>query len=372
MNFIAPQLYGSVYYYCMMVLALTALFVLSSQSKDRLLNGSNIAPIKATILAAIIIIFIGTRPLSGAFGDMKTYAYDYYCTISPTSKILVDYSGEWLFTLLMKLCGILHLDFQGFCVIVSLLYVGLLLIASYRLSRNHAYIILLFIVSSFSFFSYGTNGVRNGLACSIVILALSYISGSNRDRLIAAILCFAAYSIHHSTALPALAMFVSYYFIRGPKWCIAFWFMSIIISIVAGDDLESFFAGLGFDDRLSGYIGNAANEATMAQFSKTGFRWDFLLFSFMPILLGWHVVMKRKITDRMYIVLLNTYILSNAFWVMVIRASFSNRFAYLSWFMYGLVLAYPLVKVSVFRRQGVVAGLILMAQVAFNIFMILI
>ncbi|MGM9851674.1 MAG: EpsG family protein [Muribaculaceae bacterium] len=372
MNFLAPQLYGSVYYYCMTVLAVTALFALSSQSKDRLLIGSKTAPTKATILAVLIILYIGTRPLSGAFGDMKTYAYDYYRTISPTSRIPVDYSGEWLFTLLMKLCGVLHFDYQGFCVVVSLLYVGLLLIACYRFSRNHSYIILLFVVSAFSFFSYGTNGVRNGLACSIVILALSFVSGTNRDRIIAAILCYAAYSIHHSAALPALAMFVSYYFIRGPKWCIAFWFMSIIISIVAGDEMETFFSGLGFDDRLSGYIGNAANEATMAQFSKTGFRWDFLLFSFMPIWLGWYVVMRRKITDRKYIVLLNTYILSNAFWVMVIRASFSNRFAYLSWFMYGLVLAYPLIKINVFRRQGFVTGLILMAQVAFNIIMMLI
>lgn len=32
------------------------------------------------------------------------------------------------------------------------------------------------------------------------------------------------------------------------------------------------------------------------------------------------------------------------FWVLVIRANFSDRFAYLSWFMYALVMMYPLLE----------------------------
>ena len=37
------------------------------------------------------------------------------------------------------------------------------------------------------------------------------------------------------------------------------------------------------------------------------------------------------------------YILANTFWILVIRANFSDRFAYLSWFIYSAVLIYPLV-----------------------------
>lgn len=369
MSFIAPILYNTVYNYVVLALVLITAFAVAKRPNERLIAGHKQSFYKAAMMALAIALYMGTRPLSSAFGDMRTYAEAYYKTIAPGACNITDYSGDWLFTWLMKFCGNLQFDYHDFCLMVDLLYLGFTLLGCYRLSRNHSLIILLFVVSAFSFFSYGTNGVRNGLACSIVILALSFVSGNNRDRIIAAILCFAAYSIHHSVALPALAMFVSYYFIRGPKWCIAFWFMSIIISIVAGDDMETFFSGLGFDDRLSGYISNAENEKLMTRFSHTGFRWDLLLYSFMPIWLGWYVVMRRKITDRKYIVLLNTYILSNAFWVMVIRASFSNRFAYLSWFMYGLVLAYPLIKINVFRRQGVTTGLILMAQILFTIVM---
>ena len=48
-------------------------------------------------------------------------------------------------------------------------------------------------------------------------------------------------------------------------------------------------------------------------------------------------------TDPFYARLVNTYLLTNALWILVIHASFSNRFAYLSWFMMPWVLLYPFV-----------------------------
>ena len=72
----------------------------------------------------------------------------------------------------------------------------------------------------------------------------------------------------------------------------------------------------------------------------------------MPIILAWYIIFKRRIkVDFNYILLLGVYIYSNAFWVMVIRASFSNRFAYLSWFIYPLVLAYPLLKFPIWKKK---------------------
>ena len=56
--------------------------------------------------------------------------------------------------------------------------------------------------------------------------------------------------------------------------------------------MENFFAGLGFDDRLNSYI---TSDEYDDQFSDVGFRWDFLLYSVMPIILGWYVVIKKKV-----------------------------------------------------------------------------
>ena len=104
-----------------------------------------------------------------------------------------------------------------------------------------------------------------------------------------------------------------------------FWVASIGISLVIGGAVSNFFAGLGFDDRMSSYISGQEDEELMESFSNIGFRWDFLLYSVMPIWLGYYLVFKRKIYNSTYMLLLGTYVYSNAFWVMIIRSSFSNR-----------------------------------------------
>ena len=54
---------------------------------------------------------------------------------------------------------------------------------------------------------------------------------------------------------------------------------------------------------------------------------------------------------------------------MVIRSSYSNRFAYLSWFIYPIVIAYPLINLPVWEDQDRKTGLILLAYVSFTVFM---
>ena len=125
----------------------------------------------------------------------------------------------------------------------------------------------------------------------------------------------------------------------------------------------------GFDDRLEGYLIDVDHSG----FSHTGFRWDFILYSIMPIWLGYYILVKKGIRNRIYEVLISTYVLANAFWVMIIRAHFSDRFAYLSWFLYPIVIAYPLFSIDVWgHKQGRIARNILYAHLSFTIFMNLI
>ena len=74
---------------------------------------------------------------------------------------------------------------------------------------------------------------------------------------------------------------------------------------------------------------------------------------------------------RVFNVLANTYLLCNSFWVMMIRANFSNRFAYLSWFLYPIVLAYAVIRLHLWKDQDRKAGLILLAHALFTIVMYL-
>jgi hypothetical protein len=124
---------------------------------------------------------------------------------------------------------------------------------------------------------------------------------------------------------------------------------------------------MGFDDRLSEYINAEIDEGT---FSSVGFRWDFLLYSSMPLILGYYLLFKKKVYDKTYLFILGTYILANSFWIMVIRAEYSNRFAYLSWFMYPLVISYPLTRLRIWpKTQGEKTAIILAAHFAFTFLM---
>lgn len=62
------------------------------------------------------------------------------------------------------------------------------------------------------------------------------------------------------------------------------------------------------------------------------------------------------------------YLLTNTFWILIIRANFSDRFAYLSWFIYSVILLYPLVTRPVVRRQGIWVATILLGMTLFRTF----
>lgn len=273
--------------------------------------------------------------------------------------------GEWIFAYLTNFCA-RNATIEIFFLIISIGYFGFTYFACRVLTPNNVLVTILFVFGAFSFYTYGTNGIRNGLACSIVLFAIALLSLSRKRLLVVLFLSFVAVNIHRSTILSIVCLFTSIYVVKSFKWAYIFWIVSILLSLIAGNAITSLFAGLGFDNRES-YL----TDTTYADsFSSTGFRWDFLIYSMMPIILGYYVVIKRGIKDRTYSILLNTYTLANAFWVMVIRASFTNRFAYLSWFMYPLVLAYPLLKLDIWgEQQGKYLSRIMLAQIGFTWFM---
>lgn len=362
---LSAQYYYPLFIYSVLLLSIVQYVSLQSTSRYTLLSVRKGMGGMVVYCIAFIII-VGLRPISYHFGDTVNYAHTYMGFQHSRISYNPD-SSDWLFYWVMEKASRI-MNVQSFFLIIEFFYVIPMVWACKRLVPKNAALAILFCFGAFSFFTYGTNGIRNGMACSLILLALSFISGTKKEKIMAGVLCFCAYNVHHSTALPILCMTLAYFY-RNTRIVMYCWLFSILISLLAGGIMENFFAGLGFDDRLGGYINSRQYDDS---FSSTGFRWDFLLYSAMPIWLGWYVIFKKKIIDRNYQLLLNTYILCNAFWVMLIRASFSNRFAYLSWFMYPLILAYPLLTLPIWKEQGKKTGMILMAHVLFTYFMWLI
>jgi hypothetical protein len=104
------------------------------------------------------------------------------------------------------------------------------------------------------------------------------------------------------------------------------------------------------DNRMSSYLSQDESSALVRY--KVGFRWDFVLYSLIPIAAGWYYIVKQKFDDHLYKSIYSAYILANSFWLLVIRAPFSDRFAYLSWFLMPLILAYPVIKQNTTVRNA--------------------
>ena len=108
------------------------------------------------------------------------------------------------------------------------------------------------------------------------------------NRWIALILSFVIIPIHGSMLLPVCAAWLSLFY-KNTKFYLYCWLFSIFLSVSIGGALETYFASLNMvdDERFSSYL---LNKNFSDQFSSIGFRWDFLLYSVMPIWLGWYVV----------------------------------------------------------------------------------
>ena len=309
------------------------------------------------ILVISLILFMGLRPISYAFGDMGSY-YKHYINYANGGSI--KSKGDALWHIFMQTSA-LTIQAKLFFLLDAFLYIYTLYLASKRWVGNNWFYLFLGLVTSFSFWAYGVNGIRNGIATSLFIYGLS------RDKAVTKYLIFfIAYNIHGSILIPFAAFFLTQYF-KNPKFYFYGWLAAIPLSLVMGGFWENFFMGLGFDDdRAAGYLSDHSFDH---QFSSTGFRWDFVLYSASAVYAGYYFVIKRGFQDKVYHQILNIYLTANAFWILVIRASFSNRFAYLSWFMMAVVIFYPFLKQKFFEDQQQRLAFVLLAYFGFTYLM---
>lgn len=317
-------------------------------------SGSNLKSKDTLGLALLITLFLytGTRPVSGRFfGDMRTYAgafeqYQAGEVVRAGKDVYFEYFMKWS-------SSVMTLDF--FFVLCAGLYLFPLYFACKKLFREYWFYAFLMLAASLSFWSYGVNGIRNGIATSLFLLAIT------RGKLIWKVgLTIIALLFHKSIMIPAAAYLIATNY-KNHKLYFGFWLSAIPMSLILGGFWESFFLSLGFgeEERLAGYLSEGSEMEE--QFSRTGFRWDFLIYSATGVFAGYYFTIRKKFEDPTYSAILSTYLIANAFWILIIRATFSNRFAYLSWFLLGIVIIYPLLKMKFFRNQHVVIAQILIA-----------
>lgn len=332
-------------------------------SNKKLLRGTNNNFIPF-LFVLFVTLYIGTRPL-WCYADTQLY----------TTMFRLVQTGEWaeipgdttdpFFQFIEYLC-IESTTASNWLLVVATFYVVCMAVAVYRWMPRHFFIAIIFCFTAFSFFSYGTNGIRNGMATSIALIGLSFFRKNMIYTIIGYGLLILAMNTHKSLTLIIAASSIALLY-KNTNRIITIWLLCIVLGLLFQDSFKALFSAITDDGRMEYYLNQKVDDE---MFSKTGFRWDFMLYSSAPILLGWYTIVKKGIKDKTYQFLLHTYIFANAFWTLINTAAYSNRFAYLSWFLYPILLAYPLCKFEIFKNQGTATALILIASIAFTYFII--
>ena len=327
-------------------------------------NIVNVNAMWGILFTVFLIPYMGLRPISSVFGDTVNYAHGFYQMANSPEPFLWSWHGEWLFLNLSNWFA-KNSDIHTFLLLCAFLYIFPLWLATHRIFKAYYYIPFLVILGMFTFWHYGVNGIRNGIGASIFMLALTYI---NRPA-IAIFIVLLACGFHKSIYLMAAAATLSW-FIKNSYYYLIGWIIALCLSYIAGGRIQSFLATsrlLGEDDRFSGYLTGSNMVGEIVQMSMT-FRWDFVLYSAMGVAIGYYFIFRRNFKDEYYHWIYNTFLVTNAFWILIIRAAYSNRFAQISWFIMPIVLIYPFLKQRFWTNHEKMLGYAILLFYVFTLY----
>lgn len=324
---IDPQIYMALYYVAILV------FSIIFYEDYKPYRGEHYLGI-VRLWVVLLVLFIALRPLTDKFGFGDTLVYERHFAFAYGNEI--DWSAADIgFELIQHYVS--PYSFTLFAGIFALIYVLPQYYSTKKLFRNYSDIAFLILISSLSFIAYGVNGMRNGAAMSLTLFGMVI-----NPLPVKAVSFLLGASIHKSALLPIIAYGLTKIFNKS-YFYLCLWSVVLFISLFYANTLSNLIMSIDFfnDDRLSGYVNGSFED--MNTVMRTGFRYDFLLYSFVPIYIGYRYIKNNK-KDMVFKSMFNTYLITNAFWLMTVYVPYNNRFAYLSWFLYPVLLTYPYAK----------------------------
>lgn len=184
------------------VFAILYAIYICTKSNNNLIRGSKIS-IFPILIIIITIIYIGTRPI-WCYADTHLYTLMFNLVQSGVWPELKNNETEPLWTAIEYGC-IEFTTASGWLFIIAILYVIGMSIAAYRWLPRHFLIALIFLFTAFSFWPYGTNGIRNGMATSIAMLGLSFFCRTKKELITGYLLLMLASLTHKSCLLTVVA-----------------------------------------------------------------------------------------------------------------------------------------------------------------------
>lgn len=355
LTFLPAALYHPLYYIVIGILTLIMILRYQSLSpeENRLHGKSNQIP--TITLAILCIIFIGLRPLSGVFVDMMNYNESY--ELQALNEHAMPHANNPGFNLFFDYYSLNDYPIVYFFFTIAVIYFGCMTFACIKLFKQDSFYAFLLFLGAFSTFTFGTNGIKSGAAASIFLVGLALHDKKWWGWLFMLI----SLNFHHSMIIPIGGYILGKYY-NKPKIFMGFWIFCLICAALHIQYFQYLFNDLG-NDKAAEYL--SANENDWG--GKTGFRIDFILYAFIPIVVGYWTIFIKGIQDKFYSSVFNLYLFTNAIWMLCMYVPYNNRIAYLSWSILPLVFSYPYFRFNLCDNQYIILNRISLLYIVFSI-----
>ena len=256
-------------------------------------------------------------------------------------------------------------DKQVFLYIMAITFIFPLSTAFCLLPQRSRYLTFFSFVSFFFFQDMGINILRQGIAVSLLLLAIVIFE---KKKLLACIIFAVGISFHASIIIPLLFYFLS----KKIKNIVIplFVFMATLIVSSLNYNLLSYFKTLPvinviFENRVENMISN------QDKFNyETGFRLDFVIFNITFVLIAlYYYKMRNSELPENFQIYFYTYLLTSSFFFLMFSIPFSDRYGILSWIFIPLLLSPLLAEKEAGKHFGAIKFLSLCISmfIIFNI-----
>lgn len=342
---IPAELYHDLY---LMIVMLLALFTITNYKIKNSPYLSQTVNHKCLAILMFFVLFIGLRPLSIVFADMGQYAgmMAYWNGL----EFHFDFNAEnKIYDNLMIFLACNNFPYPLFYTFIAAIYYTCYYICFRKIFRNNSLVVFVLFLSAFMTFASSVNGIKAGAATAIFMVAVAYY---NNWKVWLPVLLI-SWGFHHAMQLPVGAFLCTKLYNRTKKY-FYFWIFCALCAAAHITIFQTILGGLTDEKGASYLIGSGGEWG-----GRSGFRIDFVLYSAMPVLVGYYAIIKKKFADLYYERILSIYLLVNGFWMLCMYVNYNNRIAALSWGMYVLVLFYPVLrcawpgnKSAVFRKMA--------------------
>lgn len=355
---ITADLYYPLYFLLVSIMTIIVCNNYATYSVDRVISNFRTNNSSLLVLTVFLIIVIGFRPAARIFTDMSNYIIVFNARSGEIFQPSWDVENK-IFDNYMNL--LISLGFKPVALFftTAIVYFSCMSIALKKIFPKDALLAFIVYLAAFSTLSYGTNGIKAGAAASMFMLAIAY-----RENLKLLILFSAlSWGLHHSMFF-VIAGAATVTFYKKTKHYFLFWCFALLCAAAHITFFQELFASAS-DAKGASYLSSEGTD----YFRTTTFRLDFVLYSAFPVFIGYKMYFKYKIRSEMYEWILNLYLVLNGIWMLCMYAEFTNRIAYLSWFILPILIIYPYLNEYVNSQQYKILNKVVYVQLAFSLFM---